>query len=385
MTATIFFSAFMSLIVYFFILAGNTGSPAAWIYAGFMMILFVRILHTNQVSKYRRIFQAAFAVFFMISFIGILYDERGCMSIAANTVQNAEIPFCHIVIPIIMMPYALVKTIVFPARMIGHFASVISMLLIWFVATITIGRGWCGWVCFYGGWEDGISRLSKKTRVPVLARNKDLRYFQFAFLFFIMLCSIAFMSSIYCEWLCPFKLVTEYAPAVDIPSLIATVMFVGLFLGLVIVMPFLTRKRFQCSSFCPFGAFQSLVDRFSSYRIKIDTDKCTGCLKCAAACPFCAIDKETITAKKGKPEITCAKCGECIGACPQKAISYEFTFTKHGCSAPVPKNAVEAFFQKLLDPQALFVFSAFTFSVIISSRFVPDALNRIFKAIAGGL
>lgn len=387
MATTIFFSACMSVIVYFFGLAGQMSSPSAWIYAAFMIALFARMILTKQYSRYRRIFQVTFAVLFMISFIGILYDERGSMSMTLASVQEAQTPFCQIVIPAILIPFALTKTVIFPARMAGHFASVVGMLLIWFLVSLTIGRGWCSWVCYYGGWEEGFSRAAKKSRVKLLSRNRDLRAFQFAFLFFIVLASLAFMSSVYCEWFCPFKLVTEYSPITDIPSLIATVVFIGLFLGLVIVLPFLTRKRFQCSTLCPFGAFQSLLDRVSGYRIAIDTEKCVGCLKCAEACQFCAIDVETITAKKGQPEITCAKCGECISVCPTAAIGYEFSSVLrrrkkgHSCERP----AAGKFLQDLLDPQYLFVFTAFTFSVMISNKFVPDALDRIFRLLAGGV
>lgn len=382
MVVTVFFSACMSILIYFFVLAGHS-SPSSWIYAAFLAVLFVQTIRTKNVSKYRRVFQVAFAIFFMISFIGILYDERGSMSIAADTVQNSEVPFCHIVIPVLAIPYALTQTIIFPGRIMGHFAAVISMLLIWFIATITIGRGWCGWVCFYGGWEDGVSRIAKKARVPLLSQNKNMRSFQFAFLFFTLLISVAFMSSVYCEWFCPFKIVTEFSPITDIPSLIATIMFIGLFLGLVIVMPFLSRKRFQCSTLCLFGAFQSIVDRASMFRIKIDIDKCVGCIKCAEVCPFCAIDKDTISEKKGQPEITCAKCGECVGVCPTGAISYQFSFVKKGCAAPIATTPFEKILQRILDPKLLFIFSAFTFSVIISSKFVTDALDRIFAIITG--
>ncbi|MBN1499679.1 MAG: 4Fe-4S binding protein [Spirochaetes bacterium] len=384
MAVKIFFSLCMSAVVYFFIVAGKS-SPAEWIYAGFLMVLFVQMIRTGDFSKYRRIFQFTFAFLFAISFIGILYDERGSMAIAEDSIQNSEIPFCHITIPLTMLPYFITKTVIFPARIIGHFASVISMLLIWFIVTITIGRGWCSWVCFYGGWEDGVSRLSKKTRFRLLSYNKDIRAFQFAFLFFIILVSFAFLSSVYCEWFCPFKIVTEFSQITDIPGLIATVMFIGLFLGLVIVMPFLTRKRFQCVSFCPFGAFQSFADRLSSFRISIDTDKCSGCMKCASSCPFCAIDKDTITGKKGRPEITCAKCGECIAVCPEKAISYQFSFVRKGCSGPEAESKTGEIIQMFLEPGTLFLFSAFTFSVIISSKFGPDALMRIFSIFTGGL
>ena len=376
----------MGVIIWFFILSGNLNNAGSWAYAIFLFVIFSLMMYTGHYSKYRRIFQVVFAVLFAISFIGIMIDERGSMSIPAD----ADSPFCHIALPIMLIPYALTKTIVFRARVTNYFASVVSMFLIWFIATIVIGRGWCGWVCFYGGWEDGVSRIAKKPRISVLSHNREIRSFQYAFFAFIILTSVAAMASVYCDWFCPFKIVTEFEPITDPRSLIGGTMFISAFVGLVLVMPFLTKKRFQCSSFCPFGAFQSLMDRFSMYRIKIDTDKCRGCLKCVTACPFCAIDKETITGKKGHPERTCAKCGECITACPAGAISYEFAFAmkkKNGkviCNRPEPKTRTGRFVQTVLEPRYLFVFSAFTFGLIISSRFVPDALNRIFRFIAGG-
>ena len=45
-------------------------------------------------------------------------------------------------------------------------------------------------------------------------------------------------------------------------------------------------------------AFASLTDRFSIFQIIIDSDKCAGCMKCASACPFNAIDIKTIQEKK---------------------------------------------------------------------------------------
>lgn len=408
MAVTVFFSFFMCINIYFFGLAGTMDSPFAWIYAAFMLILYVRMMITKNWSRYRSLFQIVLAVLFMISFIGILYDERGSMSITETQFQNAETPFCQIVIPIMLIPLALTKTVIFPARMTGHFASVVSMLLIWFIVSVTIGRGWCSWVCFYGGWEEGFSRVPRKPKIKLLSRNRDIRAFQFAFLFFIVLVSLASLSSVYCEWFCPFKLVTEYPQITDITSLIATVMFIGLFLGLVIVMPLLTKKRFQCSTLCPFGAFQSVVDKVTNIGIRIDSEKCTGCMQCASVCRFFAIDTETIKEKKGQPEITCAKCGECISVCPQKAIDFAYKSSpagkilgtifrtdsrivgaapeaQKGCQSRTPKSAAGRFVAEILEPRYLFVFMAFTFSLMISNKFVPDALSRIWQAIAGGL
>jgi ferredoxin-type protein NapH len=42
-------------------------------------------------------------------------------------------------------------------------------------------------------------------------------------------------------------------------GLIQNGIFVVLFAALVVVLPLLTKKRTQCSFFCPFGAFQSIL------------------------------------------------------------------------------------------------------------------------------
>ena len=383
MISSLILSFLMSFLILFFVVLMNNFSISSLIYAAFLIFIFVRMTFAEKKSAgsgviYRRIFQSVFAVGFCAAFIADLIAERGSMAITSSAMSNAELPFCHIAIPQVLTPLLITKSIIFPARISGHYAAVASMILIWLICTLTVGRGWCSWVCFYGGWEEGFRHVSKKPGIKVLSKNKEIREFQFGFFFFIILASLCELACIYCEWFCPFKLVTEYSPVNSIPSLIATILFVGLFLGLVVVLPILTKKRMQCSTLCPFGAFASLTDRFSIFQMKIDSEKCVGCMKCATACPFNAIDIKTIQEKKGRPEITCAKCGECIKACPQKAISYEFRFTqkKSGCGCG-KKSFSNPVFKDLFSPGTLFRFAAFSFAVIMSSGFMIKTINMI--------
>jgi polyferredoxin len=349
------------------------------------------MLFSGNVNKYRRIFQLVFSILFTISFIGNLYAERGSMALTQNAFYESEVPFCHFVIPLSIIPYIFTKTIIFPARITGHYAAIVSMILIWLTATVTIGRGWCSWACFYGGLEDGFSGVLKKPKIKTLSKTKEMRSFHFAFLFFLVFMSVAFMSSVFCEWFCPFKLITEFTPIVDIPSLISTFVFMSMFLVFIVILPILTKKRTQCCLICPFGAMQSVLDRFSISHIAIDTDKCIGCMKCAEVCTFCAIDIETITLKKGKPEITCAKCCACIDVCPQNAISMEYNFSQHfknkSCKKPLLDSAKR--FDKLvldfLDPKNLFIFSAYTFGVVISSALSIDGIQRLLEGLKTAL
>jgi len=381
-SARVFLLAAMTLIMWSFVVSGAEHPLVSKLYWLALIFMYARMLWTGKVTRYRSVFQFAFAVLFAVSFIGIMIDERGSMSMTSGSILNAETPFCQITVPLVLIPYALLKTVIFPARIDGHFASVLAMFIIWILSVLSIGRGWCSWVCFYGGWEEGTSCFAKKAKIPTLDRNKDLRAIHFGFLAFIVLASLTALSVVYCEWFCPFKLVTEFYPVTDFASLLGAMMFISSFVALVGVMPILTKKRVQCGTLCPFGSFQSLMDRFSLYRIVIDTDKCVSCMKCAAACKFFAIDRETIAGKKGKPEITCSKCGACVETCPVGAIRYEYSFTakKGSCSGKGTKNP---FLAVLLDPKNLFVFSAFSFAVAISSRFVPDGIHRVVSLFVG--
>ena len=393
MISSLILSAMMAFIIFFFVVLMHNFAPAAILYALFLLFLFVRMTFAEKKKLgsgviYRRIFQTVFAVGFCIAFISDLIAERGSMAITSQAMSNSELPFCHIAIPQVLVPLLVTKNIIFPARISGHYASVASMILIWLVCTLTVGRGWCSWICFYGGWEEGFSHVAKKPHIRLLPKNKEIREFHFGFFVFIILASLCELACIYCEWFCPFKLVTEYSPVNSIPSLIAAIMFVGLFIGLVVVLPILTKKRTQCSSLCPFGAFASLTDRFSIFQMKIDTEKCCGCMKCASTCPFSAIDIKTIQEKKGHPEITCAKCGECVSVCPNKAISYAFRFNakKSACACHQnhqPKTAAGRTLQQLLHPAQLFRFAAFTFAVIMSSDFMIKSLNLIAGFFGG--
>ena len=394
MISSLILSAMMAFVIFFFVLLMNNFAPAAILYALFLMFLFVRMTFAENKKMgsgviYRRIFQTVFAVGFCIAFISDLIAERGSMAITSQAMSNSELPFCHIAIPQVLVPLLVTKNIIFPARISGHYASVASMFLIWLVCTLTVGRGWCSWICFYGGWEEGFSHVAKKPRIKLLPKNKELREFHFGFFFFIILASLCELACIYCQWFCPFKLVTEFSPVHSIPTLIATIIFVGLFIGLVIVLPILTKKRTQCSTLCPFGAFASLTDRFSIFQMKIDTEKCSGCMKCASTCPFSAIDIKTIQEKKGHPELTCAKCGECVSVCPNKAISYDFRFNtkKSACTCGhhknPPKTAAGRTLQQLLHPANLFRFAAFSFSVIMSSDFMIKSMNLIAGLFGG--
>ncbi|HAW86703.1 MAG TPA: hypothetical protein DCX65_10540, partial [Spirochaetaceae bacterium] len=260
------------------------------------------------------------------------------------------------------------------------------------------------WVCFYGGWDEGLAALPRKAMLPVKDPDKKIRYFNFSMLLFVALAALATFTAVYCAWLCPFKLITEFDQVTNGPSLIAFVLLVLTFFGFVVVLPLLTKKRAQCMSFCPFGAFQSLADKLSLYRVRIDPTLCNGCQACLRVCPTLSIHEDCLSGgqhqAQGKVLLTCTKCGLCMAACSRQAIRYEFTWQpctpRPGRFEPTiarlrsGKRLARALAVglsltvELSDPKALLPFSGWLFGCIIMGGFAVNTVTRLLNLVLHG-
>jgi len=282
------------------------------------------------------------------------------------TILSCEIPFCHIVTTMIIVPIVFTNSIIFPGSILTGFASIGSMLVIVIGVTLALGRGFCSWGCFYGGWDDGASRILKK---PVIRKiNPVFRWAAFAVLILVAFWSATALMPAYCDWLCPFKTITEFEEVTSITVLMKTIVFVSLFAGLVIILPILTKKRIQCATFCPMGALCALTNKVNVFDVRIDKEKCSDCMKCVKACPTMSLEKVDVEA--GKPSITCMKCGKCIDACPSKALNFHIKGT------PVNKNLTWA--------RMLFLFPAFTLLVIFTGGTMQYGITLIIKLFSTG-
>lgn len=332
----------------------------------FVNIMFFLMIYTGKTDKYRSIIFVIAAVCFTIGFMANLAESRGSLSVNKAEMIEGLTPFCHIVIPMTLIPAVITKTIIFPGTLSGWSYSISSMFVIWITASLVMGRGWCSWVCFYGGWDEGFSRLRKKPLIKKI--DSKWTYLSFAVLLAVVLTSAAALDATYCEWLCPFKAVSEYVAITSFKVVIQTIIFVVLFLTLVIILPILTKKRTQCSLFCPFGAFQSFTNKVNVFDVRIDKDKCVKCKKCIEVCPTYCIDEKSI--EEGKVKFTCTKCGKCIDNCPKKAISYHVKGTQAG--------------HKCGKARMLYIYPAFLFLSIMCGGMIQGALYRIMLLISTG-
>ncbi|MEW6262892.1 MAG: 4Fe-4S binding protein [Thermodesulfobacteriota bacterium] len=332
----------------------------------FTNVLFLLMLRRGKTDQPRATLFIVYALMFVFTFIAHLIELRGSMVLKAANVAACETPFCHMVIPMTLVPAAFTDSIIFPGRILGGFASIASMFVIWIGASLALGRGWCSWGCFFGGLDEGFSRLLKR---PIIRKiDPKWSYVSFAVLLSIVLTSALWLYPTYCSWLCPYKAVTEFQEVTSARILVQTIIFVSLFLGLVILLPVLSKRRIQCGLFCPFGAFQSFTNKINPFEVRIDLEKCKSCQLCLKNCPTFSISEESL--KEGRTRITCAKCGKCVDNCPTQAISY------HVKGSPLSTRPYTA--------RLLFLYPAFLFLTIMAGADVVEGVARLLNLVLHG-
>lgn len=327
----------------------------------FLNVCFFQMHYKGKTDRYRSVVFIVFALFLSFTFITNMFEYRGAMTFSQADLVECNVPFCHLVIPMMIVPAALTESIIFPGSILDGFANISTMLVLWGVATIVMGRGFCSWGCFYGGWDEGFSRIRRK---PFLTNiNTIWRWMPFAVLFTVIATASLTLVPTYCDWICPFKAVTEFEAVTSAESVVKAIIFFLLFALLVIVLPLLSKKRAQCTSLCPLGALNSLSNKISAFTVKIDKSKCNMCMRCVNQCKLFAITADDL--KRGRASVLCCKCGQCIDSCKQGAIQYSITGFEAGKLIGFSRN--------------LFIFISFLFMAIFSSGSIQNGLEKIIN------
>jgi ferredoxin-type protein NapH len=339
----------------------------AWaVFNTFFALIFI----TGKTHRFRAVLFILVAVALPLEFIPYMVETYGSMMLSEATMLSTGASFCPLTMPMILIPALFRRVVIFPGELLpsaSHGAFSV-MFIVWVGSSLAMGRGWCSWGCFYGGWDELFSRIRVRKR-PLL-RKIDRRwiYLPFAVLLAIVLLSALTYGPVYCEWLCPFKIVTEFQAPSSALAIFQIATFVSLFIGLVVVLPLLSRRRVQCGLFCPFGAMQSLLNKINIFEVRIDTEKCSGCQRCLRSCPTFSLDESSL--KTGKPLLTCTKCAACIDACTKGAIAYHIKGTRIGVRPNVARG--------------LFLYPAMILMSFIGAGIFTSGLYRVLKLVATG-
>lgn len=303
------------------------------------------LLRSERITRYRRALVIYYAIvtwigtLMIFSFIGFtsllkwigghlrVYYYSGMPTIGRALVPcNFNLPDITVSIPLWGSETAVERVSGIPVVWPSSIFYLSILVLVPFLATaVILGRGFCGWVCYFGGSVDAFRRSGRprwtlrrfrknyqelgKREAVLDGLREDIKDIKYGVTFALLLLGVGLTIPLICVicWTWLFQYIWWA---------IAAVLTFALF---VIILPFMTGKRSWCSILCPVGALLNLIERVTPFNVRVDPNKCTKDYSCTHVCPTYAMTRQTIN-EMSAPNVDCIKCGACMDQCPEKAI-----------------------------------------------------------------
>ena len=207
-------------------------------------------------------------------------------------------------------------TLVFKGEFLKRiFTSSFILLGIFFIATLFLGRIFCGYFCPLGALQEWIRFLGRKIgikkdfEVPEKI-DKYLRYVKYFILVLIVYFSF-YLGDLVFRLYDPYNALMHFGAEFDEK-------IIGYGILLLVLVGSLFSKNLWCRYFCPLGAFFGIIKKFSFLRIKRNSDTCISCGLCDQKCPA----NLKIQSAKKIDDVDCISCGICISNCPEGSLGY---------------------------------------------------------------
>jgi polyferredoxin len=277
-----------------------------------------------------RISQLFFLALFLILFVRTEYRGQDDINAAVNAFFRAD--------PLVLFSYLLA---------VRSWSWLLLPALIMVVATLLLGRFFCGWICPLGTVLDLLTVKIRKT-VPIRALKGNLKYWLLlpllsASLFNLNLSGLLDPIAILVRgltflfypllglaaregWVGLYHTIGErrdlLAPAYKLlhdnllpfretiyPLALLSAVFL---LGIIALERFETRN--WCRNLCPLGTLLGFLSRFSLFR-RLPSLLCSDCGQCRDLCPS-GFDHDALLTED------CVLCMECLQGCPHDRVSF---------------------------------------------------------------
>lgn len=207
----------------------------------------------------------------------------------------------------------------------------------WGILTFIFGRVYCSSVCPLGTLQDIASHICKRS----FRHSGSYHYRRPAAKFrittlLLMAAGMIIGNSLIVTMLDPFFRFNIIIEGAVMPACTLGAASVGAAIAIEAIITFIVviwisgrYGRLLCNTICPVGNALALVSSHAIFRMDINTDTCTGCLKCVEVCKASCINPTDHTIDSGR----CIMCLNCAAQCPNKAITY--TCNRHRLQKPL--------------------------------------------------
>lgn len=293
------------------------------------------ILNSRRMERYRRFFFISLFLVTLTSLI-IVISDMGLTTfmdwaqvhdkeyyLPGQTVGTLTYPCTRDVPQLLMGKASFIDGIGWKTTFPSSMGDFLLLMVPFFVTGLFFSRGFCGWICPFGGLTEAFTTGKKERwslnmfKKRVVTKKgihyeglkewvKDTKYG--------LLAALVILS-----FVIAFPLVCIFCPVLWVESLVIFSVILALIFVFAIVLPFMTKRRWFCVFICPIGAIFALLNKISFFRIKMDKKKCIKCNDCVQECRMYALTPKMVENFKS-PNEDCIRCGRCIEVCPEDAM-----------------------------------------------------------------
>lgn len=200
-----------------------------------------------------------------------------------------------------------------------------------FVASLLLGRAWCGWACPVGALgEIAFAANNKPTRNKRIDWIKWVVFIPWIGLIVWLAAAAGGFHS------ADFFLDTvggiSVAGDADRPVVFAYVIYY-MVTGTFLVLSLTVGRRAGCHAICWMAPFMIAgrklrnLTGWTALRLQADAKACTRCKTCTTHCPM-SLEVDRMVQQEAMEDSGCILCGSCVDGCPSKAIRFRFSAGK---------------------------------------------------------
>jgi len=201
-----------------------------------------------------------------------------------------------------------------------------------FVSALLLGRVFCGWFCWFGGYLDLIEwGIGDKLKIKIPRRV--LLYL--GILPFVGL-GIKVYSTLLEKWLLQGFPATFTFRLADVEPWGGQQTGISILITLITFGPvllFVFGRRAWCRYLCPIGALLKLFGSGIVGKVRLVNDECVGCGTCNRVCDMQVDVMGELDAHGEVRSLNCIRCLKCTDECPNGAIAFTLSRKEASLSA----------------------------------------------------
>jgi ferredoxin-type protein NapH len=190
-----------------------------------------------------------------------------------------------------------------------------------FVASLFVGRLWCGWACPAGALQDFAEPVNGR---PAPRKLNWIKWAVWA-PWILLIAAMAVRAGGY-HSVAPLYQIDGGVTVLQPYWYMIYYIVIAVFLGLAVILG----RRAGCHTICWMAPFM-IIGRWirnrvgwPSLRLVAEPAQCTNCQTCTRNCPM-SLDVNAMVQQASMGDGECILCGGCVDGCPKKAIRFSFS------------------------------------------------------------